>query len=88
MKDSVKASKLASTNILINDNTYMTGTIFSDEKQEWHVRQPYCDFDKMYDSSLRVFKKIEHNILEIGSSYIREFEGRKSKDVPIFKWLT
>ena len=64
----------------INDNTYMTGTIFSDEKQEWHVRQPYCDFDKMYDSSIRVFKKIEHNILEIGSSYIRQFEGGKSQD--------
>ena len=64
----------------INDNAYMAGTIFSDEKQEWHVRQPYSNFDKMYDSSLKVFKKIEHNILEIGSSYIRKFEGEKSKD--------
>ena len=44
------------------------------------MRQPYSNFDKMYDSSLKVFKKIEHNILEIGSSYIRKFEGEKSKD--------
>ena len=39
------------------------------------VRQPYDNFDKMYDSAIITLQKLEQSMLEIGSSCIQNFEA-------------
>ena len=59
----------------INDISYLENRMFSKEEKQWHVRQPYDNFDKMYDSAIITLQKLEQSMLEIGSSCIQNFEA-------------
>ena len=59
----------------INDISYLENRMFSKEEKQWHVRQPYDNFDKMYDSAIITLQKLEQSMLKIGSSCIQNFEA-------------